>query len=280
MTVVIRQGQLQPAALKLKPVVWRLQPESFKRALQYVILPLAILVVWQGLAQAGLIQPLILPSPTRVAATLWSMLVSGQLEKHALTSILRVLQGFGLAALLGIVLGMAIGLSSTLDRTTDLAVQVLKPIPPLAWIPLAILWFGIDEPSKIFIIFLGAFFPILLNVITGIRNTDSKFVELAKILEVSRWKFIRQVVIPGALPAIMTGLRVGLACAWMCVVAAEMIAASSGVGYLIMDARQLSQTDVVVVGMIVIGVIGKIMDDLIRRLEHRLIGWRVSYQGE
>lgn len=278
--VVIRQGQLQPAALKLKSLVWRLQPESFKRAWQYVILPLAILAVWQGLTQVGLIQPLILPSPARLVATLWSMLTSGQLEKHVWISILRVLQGFGLAALLSIVLGTAIGLSSTLDRITDLAIQVLKPIPPLAWIPLAILWLGIDEPSKIFIILLGAFFPILINVITGIRNTNTKFVELAKILEVSRWKFIRQVVIPGALPAVMTGLRVGLACAWMCVVAAEMIAASSGVGYLIMDARQLSQTDVVFVGMIAIGVIGKIMDDLIRKLERRLIGWRVSYQGE
>ena len=277
---VIRQSQLQPAALKLKPMVWKVRLESFKRAWQYIILPLIILIVWQGLAQAGLIQPLILPAPTRLAATLWSMLASGQLEKHVWISILRVLQGFGLAALLGIVLGTAIGLSSTLDRTTDLAIQLLKPIPPLAWIPLAILWLGIDEPSKIFIIFLGAFFPILINVITGIRNTDNKFVELAKILEVSRWKFIRQVVIPGALPSVMTGLRVGLACAWMCVVAAEMIAASSGVGYLIMDARQLSQTDVVFVGIIAIGVIGKIMDDLIRRLERRLIGWRVSYQGE
>lgn len=277
---VIRQGQLQPAALKLKPVAWKLRLESFKRSWQYVILPLTILVVWQGLSQAGLIQPLILPAPTRLAATLWSMLANGQLEKHVWISILRVLQGFGLAALLGIVLGTAIGLSSALDRTTDLAIQLLKPIPPLAWIPLAILWLGIDEPSKIFIIFLGAFFPVLINVITGIRNTDTKFVELAKILEVSQWKFIRQVVIPGALPAVMTGLRVGLACAWMCVVAAEMIAASSGVGYLIMDARQLSQTDVIFVGMIAIGVIGKIMDDLIRRLERRLIGWRVSYQGE
>lgn len=277
---VIRQGQLQPATPKLGLPVRKLHLQAIKQTGQYVILPLAILVIWQGLAQAGLVQPLILPSPTRLAVTTWSMLADGQLEKHVLISILRVLQGFGLAALLGIALGMAIGLSSTLDRTTDLAIQLLKPIPPLAWIPLAILWLGIDEPSKIFIIFLGAFFPILINVITGIRNTDIKFVELAKILEVSRWKFIRQVVIPGALPAVMTGLRVGLSCAWMCVVAAEMIAASRGVGYLIMDARQLSQTDVVFVGMIAIGVIGKIMDDLIRRLERRLIGWRVSYQGE
>ena len=162
---------------------------------------------------------------------------------------------------------MSIGLSRTLDRVTELIIQLVKPIPPIAWIPLAILWFGIGEQSKIYIIFLGAFFPIIINTIDGIRQTDHKFVEVARILAVPRLRFVRQVVLPGALPAIMTGLRVGLMVAWMCVVAAELIAASSGIGYLIMDARQLSQSDVVLVGMISIGVIGKVMDSLIKRLE-------------
>ena len=162
---------------------------------------------------------------------------------------------------------------------TDLIIQVIKPIPPIAWIPLAILWFGIGEQSKVFIIFLGAFFPVIVNTIDGIRQTDQKLVEVARILEVSKGRFILQVVIPGAFPAIMTGLRVGLMVAWMCVVAAELIAASSGVGYLIMDARQLSQSDVVLVGMITIGIIGKLMDSLISQIEKRVITWKTAFVG-
>ena len=248
--------------------------------LQYVGLSAAILAVWQTLFQLGYIKPIILPPPSQVAVTFWDLLKSGAMERHVGISVLRVLEGFGIAALLGLSLGIGIGLSRTLDRLTDLIIQVIKPIPPIAWIPLAILWFGIGEKSKVYIIFLGAFFPIIINTIDGIRQTDHKFVEVARILEVPRLKFVRQVVIPGAFPAIMTGLRVGLMVAWMCVVAAELIAAGSGVGYLIMDARQLSQSDVVLVGMITIGIVGKLMDSVIKRLEKRLIGWKVSFAGD
>jgi sulfonate transport system permease protein len=253
---------------------------KIKHLLQYVSLSVVILVVWQMASNLGYIKPLILPPPSQVAMTFWELLQSGAMARHVGISVLRVLEGFGIAALLGLGLGIAIGLSRTLDRMSDLIIQVVKPIPPIAWIPLAILWFGIGEESKVYIIFLGAFFPIIINTIDGIRQTDHKLVEVARILEVPRWKFVRQVVIPGAFPAIMTGIRVGLMVAWMCVVAAELIAASSGIGYLIMDARQLSQSDVVLVGMITIGVIGKVMDSLIKRLEQRLIGWKVSYAGE
>lgn len=254
--------------------------EGIKHLLQYLGLSAAILALWQGLFHLGYIKPLILPPPTQVAATFWDLLKSGAMARHVGISVLRVLEGFGIAAFLGLVLGVAIGLSRTLDRLTDLIIQVVKPIPPIAWIPLAILWFGIGEQSKVYIIFLGAFFPVIINTIDGIRQTDQKFVEVARILAVPRCKFVRQVVLPGALPAIMTGIRVGLMVAWMCVVAAELIAASSGIGYLIMDARQLSQSDVVLVGMITIGVVGKVMDSIIKRIEKRLVGWKVVYAGD
>lgn len=253
---------------------------KIKHLLQYTVLSAAILAVWQALFQMGYIKPIILPPPSQVALTFWDLLKSGAMARHVGVSVLRVLEGFGIAAVLGLGLGVAIGLSRTLDRLTDLIIQLVKPIPPIAWIPMAILWFGIGETSKVYIIFLGAFFPIIINTIDGIRQTDHRFVEVARILEVSRLKFIRKVVIPGAFPAIMTGLRIGLMVAWMCVVAAELIAAGSGVGYLIMDARQLSQSDVVLVGMITIGVVGKLMDSVIKRLEKRLIVWKVSYSGD
>lgn len=258
---------------------WRPLLATLRRAALYVALPLALVAVWQGLYSLGLIRPILLPPPTTVGATFWTLTVSGELPHHLAVSLRRVLEGFAIAAALALPLGVGIGISRPLDHVTDLLIQLVKPIPPIAWIPLAILWFGIGEEAKVFIIALGAFFPVLINTIDGIRQTDHRHVELARVLEVSRWKFISRVVLPGALPAIMTGLRIGLMVGWICVVAAELIAASSGVGYLIMDARQLSQTDVVLVGMITIGAMGKLLDSLLKRLERHLIGWRTSFTG-
>jgi len=250
-----------------------------KLAVIYLSAPVIVLVVWQLLSSIGFIRPMILPSPTSVAEVCWDLLASGELGKHVLASALRVIEGFALAAASGLFLGVAIGLSRTFGRFAELPIQLTKPIPPIAWIPLAILWFGIGEWAKIYIIFIGAFFPILINTIDGIRQTDNRFVELARILEVPHWRFVRQVILPGALPQIMTGLRLGLNIAWMCVVAAELIAASSGVGFLIMDARQLSQTDIVLAGMLTMGILGKVTDDLLRALEKRLVSWRTAFSG-
>jgi sulfonate transport system permease protein len=253
---------------------------TLRRTGLYLALPVVLIAVWQGLFEAGLIRPILLPPPTKVAQAFITLTLSGDLFRHLGISLLRVLEGFGIAAGVGLVLGVGIGLSRQLDRATDLTIQLLKPIPPIAWIPLAILWFGIGEGGKIYIIFLGAVFPILVNTIDGIRQTDHRHVELTRILEVTRSRFIAQVVLPGALPSIMTGLRVGLMVAWMCVVAAELIAASSGIGYLIMDARQLAQTDQVLVGMITIGAMGKLLDILLKEIERRLITWKTVYSGQ
>ncbi len=247
-------------------------------AAAYVALPLAFLAVWQALSDFGVVRALLLPPPSKIAAAFGSMLINGELLRHLGVSLARVLAGFLIAGVLGIALGVAIGLSRRLDRATDLVIQLMKPIPPIAWIPLTILWFGIGEESKVFIIFLGAFFPVLVNAIDGIRQTDVRFVELARVLETSRYRFVRKVVLPGALPSIMTGLRVGMMVAWMCVVAAELIAASSGIGFLIMDARQTMQTDQVFVGMIAIGAVGKILDVLLKKAERRLIVWKAEFK--
>lgn len=249
------------------------------RLLQYLLVPVGILVLWEALFRSGAIRPVLLPSPLKVGATLWSLAAGGELALHVWASIVRVLEGFAVAAIAGLVLGIAMGISTRLDRMADLTIQLLRPIPPIAWIPLAILWFGIGELSKVYIIFLGAFFPIIMGVVEGIRQTDSRHVELAEVLEVPRLKFIRRVVLPGALPSIITGLRVGLGTAWVCVVAAELIAAEKGVGYVIVDGRELSRPDVVIAGMITIGVIGKLMDVALKRLEPWLIRWKTQYSG-
>ena len=254
-------------------------PAWLRSALRYFALPVLIVLLWQLLSNLKLIQPLLLPPPSQVAASGWELLKDGTLPRHIGYSLLRVLEGFGAASLIAVPFGIAVGLSRSFEHMTDFMVQVTKPIPPIAWIPLAILWFGIGEVSKVYIIMLGAFFPVLVNTVDGIRQTEGRFVEVAKVLEVSRWRFICQVVIPGALPSIMTGLRLGLGMAWVCVVAAELIAAEKGVGYMIMDARQLSQSDVVILGMIAIGLIGKVMDSILRVLEKCLITWRENFSG-
>ena len=246
---------------------------------QYVLLPVAIVALWEALCRANLIRVIALPAPSTVAVTLWGLCVSGQLFVHIGASLLRVLEGFTGAAVLGLVLGVAVGISTTFARLTDFLIQILRPIPPIAWIPLAILWFGIGELSKVYIIFLGAFFPIIVGVIEGIRQTDNRYVEVAAVLEASRWKLVRKVVLPGALPTIITGLRIGLGNAWVCVVAAELIAAERGVGYIIVDGREMSRPDLVIAGMISIGIIGKLMDVALKRLERVLVPWRTQYGG-
>jgi sulfonate transport system permease protein len=269
-----------PAATPESPLrVLRGALGPVRAVLLYLVLPAALLSLWQAASELGYIRPILLPPPTKVAVTFAALVANGDLARHLGISLLRVLEGFAVAAAIGLPLGIGIGLSRTLDRMTDLIVQLVKPIPPIAWIPLAILWFGIGEGGKVFIIFLGAIFPILVNTVDGIRQTDHRFVELARILEVSRSRFILRVVLPGALPSIMTGLRLGVVVAWICVVAAELIAASSGLGYLIMEARQLMQTDQVLVGMITIGAMGKLLDVVLRAAERRLITWKSTFNG-
>ncbi|WP_346354749.1 ABC transporter permease [Azotosporobacter soli] len=248
---------------------------SWKR----VVIPAFIFLLWQGICVAGLVKPVLLPAPTQVAAEAAGMLQNGELITHLGVSMVRVLEGFALAALLGIGLGMGLGVFPLLFELMDGTIQLLRPIPPIAWLPMAILWFGIEEGSKVFIITLGAFFPIFINVLDGIRQTDQKYVELSKVLEVPRGKFIRKVVIPGALPFILSGLRIGLGYAWMCVVAAELSAGMKGIGFMLTDARSLAQTDKVFVGMLSIGVVGKIMDSALRMLEAKLIKWRGAFTG-
>lgn len=245
----------------------------------YFILPLAVplllIVVWELLSKKGFIRPTILPPPSDIWLVLVDMTTSGELPKHLLVSLVRVIKGFSVGALLGLVVGVLIGLSPRVERALVLITGLLRPIPIIAWVPVLILWMGIDEASKITVIAIGSFWPVLLNVVHGIRNTDKKYVEVATILEKNRWTLLTKVVLPSALPSIFTGIRIGIGIAWMSVVGAELIAASSGVGYMIMYARELSQADVMLVGVISIGITGLLIDFLIRTLETRLLKWNV-----
>ncbi|MEY8390989.1 ABC transporter permease [Lachnospiraceae bacterium] len=240
---------------------------------EYIILVAAIIGIWIVMGSTGMLNPVIMPSPSKVGGTVISLIQSGELWENLGISVARVLQGYLLASVLGIILGILIGLSHHLDRLTGLLIQLLKPIPPIAWIPLVILWFGIGEGGKIFLIFLGGFFTILINVIDGIRQTDTKLIEVSTSMETPFFKHIFMMVIPSAAPNIFTGLRTGLSSCWMCVVAAELVSSTTGLGYLIMNARQFGKTDVVIVGMLTIGITGKIMDSLLKLVEKLVVRW-------
>ena len=240
---------------------------------EYLALIISIIVVWVIMGEEGKLNPVIMPTLQKIGKTFKTLFLKGTLIKHCGISMGRVLKGYGISVALGVTLGILIGLSHHLERITQLFVQIIKPIPPIAWIPLVILWFGIGESGKVFLIFLGGFFTILVNVIDGIKQTDERLVEVSKVMETPLWKHIFKLVLPGALPNVFTGLRVGLTSCWMCVVAAELVSSTTGLGYMIMDARQYGQTDVVITGMITIGLIGKIMDSLLHLIESKIVVW-------
>lgn len=241
--------------------------------IESIVLIAFILVLWHVLSELGYINRVLLPAPKTIVQTFVNKVLDGSLLAELWISILRVLQGYACAIALGVGLGIWIGLSDHMYNLTKVLIQLLRPIPPIAWIPLVILWMGIGEGAKVFLIFLGGFFVILINVIDGIRYIDPKLVEVAKAVETPRVKYITQLVIPAAMPTIFTGFKVALGTCWSCVVAAELVAASSGIGYMISNARNFGQMDVVIIGMMSIGVVGKVMDEILKVIEKKVLMW-------
>ena len=241
--------------------------------LLYIALPLTVLIVWEGFSLAGKLKPYALPKPVKIIETTIEFIKNGQLFTNISVSVLLVLEGFFLAFIVAFTVGIGVTIFPKFETFTVLVIQILKPIPPIAWIPLAILWFGIGQDSKIFIIFIGAVFPIFLNTADGVRTIDKKYFELARVYETPKKQLVTKIIIPGALPSILTGVRLGLGNAWVSVVAAEMIGATKGVGYMLSNGRSLSRPDIVILGMLLVGIFGKLMDDLVRILRKRIIKW-------
>ena len=242
-----------------------------------LVMPLVVLVVWECFARLGLLSPQVLPAPTRVAQTAISLIAQGRLLSDMGVSLLRAMTGFVIGGTLGVALGTGGGSSRVAEAFFDRNIQMLRAIPFLALLPLVIVWFGVGEAGKIFLVALGVLFPIYVNTVLGIRQVDPKLLELGRVMGLSRRTLIRRIVIPGALPSILTGVRYALASAWLALVVAETIATSTGIGFLAMDAREFLRTDVIVMTIVIYAGIGVLADAFARGLERRLLRWHPNY---
>ncbi|GEB32511.1 MULTISPECIES: ABC transporter permease [Brevibacillus] len=247
--------------------------------LKGLILPVVVLIVWQTAGELGMVSATMLPTPLQILTAAGELLASGELLGHLQISIMRAATGFLLGGAIGLLAGLAVGFSNRVEHSLDPSVQMLRTIPHLAVIPLFILWFGFGELSKVLLIAKGAFFPLYVNTFLGIRSVDAKLFDVARVLQFSRWKQITKLIIPAALPNILLGVRLSLGAAWLGLVVAELMGSSEGVGYLIMDARQFSQTSIVFVGIVIFALVGKATDSLVRYLEKKWLKWREHYSG-
>jgi sulfonate transport system permease protein len=244
-----------------------------KAGLRYWLLAVLVLI-WQLASSYWVaLQPL-LPPPTDVFAAAVDLVRRGSLQKDILASLQRVGIALLAASVIGIPLGAAIGGWRPFAWSVEPVINFIRPIPPLAWIPLSIMWFGIGDAQNEFIIFLAAVFPILLNAVDGVRNVDRQLIRAARTLGATRTSIVTTVILPAALPSMFVGLRVGTGIAWMALVAGEIVAASSGLGYLINQGRFLFRSDYIIVGMVAIGVIGLLLDAMLRLSQRVIMPWR------
>jgi NitT/TauT family transport system permease protein len=265
--------------------------ERAARLARSLVVPALLLAAWEAVSRAGWISPMFLPAPTQVlrrwllylapahpfdpaqgGRLAWAL--SGELPRDAAASLLRIAVGFGIGAALALPLGLLMGARPRVFELLNPVLQILRPIPPIAFIPLAILWFGLGDPPAYFLICLGGFFPVLMNTIAGVRSVDAIYLRAARNLGAGEWTLFARVMVPAAMPYILTGVRVGIG-----VIVAEMIAVNSGLGYRILEAREYFWSDKVIAGMITIGLVGLFIDLLMARLNRRLLRWHRGVDG-
>ena len=264
--------------------------QMMKRFAHGAIVPVVVLLFWQALSTFGWINPQILPSPVAVVVKWYEYLIpmqaytpeagnylvwmfSGELPHDAWASLSRVLGGFAIGAGLALPLGLLMGTNKTIYKLFDPLVQVLRPIPPIAYIPLAILWFGLGNPPAFFLISIGSFFPVLMNTIAGVRQVDGIYIRAARNLGASQMTMFRRVILPAATPYILAGARIGMGTAFIVVIVAEMIAVNSGLGFRILEAREYCWSDKIIAGMFTIGLFGLAIDIAMNALNNHLLQW-------
>jgi len=257
-------------------------PRSAGRLVRYAgtwVVPIALVILWEIAARAGWIRVRVLPAPSSILMALSATIEDGTLLRHVAISTQRAIEGLAIGGGLGLLLGIMTGGFRIAETLLDSTLQMLRNVPHLAIIPMVILWFGIGEEAKIFLVAVGVLFPIYLNTFHGIRTVDGGLVEMARIYALGPGALFWRVILPSALPSILVGLRYALGIMWLTLIVAETISASSGIGYMTMNAREFMQTDVVVLGIIIYALLGKLADVLTRALERRALDWHPAYQA-
>ncbi|MFE1599907.1 ABC transporter permease subunit [Methylobacterium sp. ID0610] len=243
--------------------------------------PLGFVLAWELFCRIGYVNSQVMPAPSAVLATAWRLAADGSLFVHLGYSLLRATAGFVIGGSIGFGLGLLVGFSRLAEAVLDRTIQMIRAIPFLALLPLVIVWFGVEEAGKIFLVSLGVMFPIYINTVLGIRQVDPKLLEVAKVTGLNLRGRITKIILPGAMPSILTGVRYALAVAWLALVIAETIATTKGIGFLAMDAREFLQTNVIVLTIVIYAAIGVAADSLARALERRLLAWHPNYaRGE
>ncbi|MCE5172173.1 aliphatic sulfonate ABC transporter permease SsuC [Paenibacillus profundus] len=241
------------------------------------LLPILLLAAWQAASAANMLSSQLLPAPSTVLHTLWTLTLSGELAHHMSVSLTRALVGFVIGGGIGFLFGVLSGSFDWFYRLFDTSIQMIRNIPHLALVPLVIIWLGIDEGAKIFLVALGVMFPIYVNTYHGIRSVDQGVVEMAKVYGLRSASLFRHVILPGALPSIFVGLRYALGVMWLTLIVAETIATDAGVGYLAMNAREFMQTDVIILSIVLYAAFGKAADVIAKLLERRALRWNAAH---
>ena len=272
---------MKPASITIeKNRVKNVRKLNVKVLVRAITIPVIILIIWQLAGVFGLVSKTVLPTPLDIFLAFQELIKTGELFGHLSISVFRAAAGFFIGGGLGIILGTIVGFSTRSEQYLDPSVQMLRTVPHLAVAPLFVLWFGFGETSKVLLIADGAFFPLYVNAFLGIRGVDSKLFDVARVLEFSKRKLITKLILPSALPNLLLGARLSLGVAWVSLVVAELMGSTEGIGYMIMDARQFSNTDIVFVGIIIFALVGKFSDSLVRLLEAKFLRWRDNFKGE
>lgn len=269
---MMRISALQNKRLELKEI-----PKSL-RVFQYFIIPTLLLIIWEISVRVGILPSTLIAAPTKVVSTFFSMMVDFRLIENSLVSLGRLLSGFFLGSSLGISIGILVGHSKIASRLLEPTVLTLIPVPPIAWIPLLIILFGIGEASKIILVSIGSFCTLFIHAAYGVRSADKSLVEVAYVLEKDNLSTLFNVLIPSSLPTILSSMRVAMALSWTLLVSSEVIASSKGLGWLIWDSRNFARPDEMIAGMVAVGLLGKSTDAFLVFLEQRLTGWRQTYR--
>ena len=264
-------NQVETVTLQPKPSA--LSARSRERIISFVS-PVALLLLWEFLAQAGVVDVRFFPAPSQILQTLFGMLKTGELEAHTLASMKRLIIGFVVGGVPALVIGVMMGLNATMRAMIDPLISATYPIPKSSILPLALLVLGLGEPSKIFMVAIGVFYPIVMNAMTGVREINKVYLDVGHNFKASRWNFFCTIALPGAMPMIMTGVRLGVGMGLVLIAIAEMVGAKSGLGYLIWNAWETFSVDQMYVGLFVIALIGFILTILVNEAEKILVPWK------